>query len=413
MYLAYGSYFGKENINGGIYLLELDIDTGLLKEDSDINSTGKRVSTVHETGGADFKTGVLLAKPGSVPSLSKTEGSLVSACDLIYRNGYYYLFMTFGVEEKNYEIRVAKSKNIDGPYLDTQGNDVSKFSKSFGKDQYSKGDLLIAGYNFLRSSDGKVSYTNIGKAAPGSPCIFESSDGKWILASQSQLYFKHDGKLLTGLEESERDELEIDALPAMETRQLMWTDDGSPLLVPEAYAAETLEKAVTAEQMYGNWDVITFEKNADKSDYTAVRCNRSQVVSFFKDVTISQNDISKEREIFDLHFSKKDSLSFETEIDGEAYTIYPVVAWDWELSEGTLAFTGVSENGNTVWGKKTFSPYTGIYTDAFYYLLSQADGETRAEFEEKLDKISADPSQEQLDALTSQLLKRLQVQTLR
>lgn len=413
MYLTYGSYFGKESISGGIYLLELDMDTGLLKKNSKINSTGNRISTIHKNKNESFKTGVLLARPGSSPSLSKNEGSLVSACDLLYRNGYYYLFMTYGVEEKNYEIRVAKSKNIDGPYLDTQGNDVSKFSNSFGKDQYSKGDILIAGYNFLRSSNGKVSYTNIGKAAPGSPCVFESKDGEWIIASQSQLYFKHNGELLTGLEESEKNELEIDALPTLETRQLMWTNDGSPLLVPESYAKETLAPSVTPEQMYGNWDVITFEKDADKKDYTAVRCNRSQVVSFFKDATISQNDILKEREVFDLHFSKKDSHSFEAEINGEAYTIYPIVVWDWELSEGTLAFIGTSESGNTVWGKKSFSPYTGVYADAFYYLLSQADNETRAEFEEKLDKISADPSQEQLDALTSKLLKRLRVQTLR
>lgn len=413
MYLAYGSYFGKESIDGGIYLLELDINTGLLKEDSKINSKGSRVSTIHKSKSESFKTGVLLAKPGSSPSLSKNEGSLVSACDLLYRKGWYYLFMTYGVEEKNYEIRVAKSKSIDGPYLDTQGNDVSKFSNSFGKDQYSKGDLLIAGYNFLRSSNGKVSYTNIGKAAPGSPFIFQSEDGEWIMASQSQLYFKHNGELLTGLEESEKAELEIDALPTLEIRQLMWTNDGSPLLLPEAYAKETLEASVTQEQMFGNWDVIIFEKNADKNDYTAVRCNRSQVVSFFSDITISQNDILKEREVFDLHFSKKDSRSFEAEINGETYTIYPVVVWDWELSEGALAFTGTSESGNTVWGKKTFSPYTGIYTDAFYYLLSQADAETRTEFEEKLNKISFDPSQEQLDALTSKLLKRLRVQTLR
>ena len=70
-------------------------------------------------------------------------------------------------------------------------------------------------------------------------------------------------------------------------------------------------------------------------------------------------------------------------------------------------------SGKSVWGKKTFSPYTGIYTDAFYYLLSYADDETRAEFEEKLEKISNDPSQEELDKLTSDLLSLLQVQTLR
>ena len=413
MYLAYGSYFGKESINGGIYLLELDGETGLLKKSSAINDEGKSISTVHETVDEGFKTGVLLAKPGSVPALPKDEGSLVSACDLVFHDGYYYLFLTYGVEEKNYEIRVAKSKTVGGPYLDSNGNDLSVFSKSLGKNQYSKGDILMAGYNFLKSSDGKVSYTNIGKASPGSPCIFETEDGKWMAASQSQVYFKHDGVLLTGQNEAEKDELSVDALPSMEMRQLLWTKDGEPLLVPEAYAKEKLSKTVTAEQMYGNWDVITFEKDADKTDYAALRCNKSQVVSFFKDMTLSENDIKNKSDIFDLHFSKKDRFSYEIELDGESFTIYPVIAWDWELSEGTLTFTGIGENGSTVWGKKNFSPYTGVYSDAFYYLLSKADESVRAEFEEKLEKISADPSQEELDKLTSDLLSRLQVQTLR
>lgn len=411
MYLAYGSYFGKENINGGIYLLELDEETGLLKKDSAINNEGESISTVHK--GESFKTGILLAKPGSVPSLSKNEGSLVSACDLVLRDGYYYLFLTYGVEEKNYEIRVAKSKTVGGPYLDSSGNDLSEFSKSMGKNQYSKGDIIIAGYNFLRSSNGKVSYTNIGKASPGSPCVFETENGKWLMASQSQIYFKHDGALLTGQDEAEKDELSLDALPSMEIRQILWTKENEPLLVPESYAKEKLSKTVLTEQMYGNWDVITFEKNADKNDYTAVCCNRSQVVSVFNDMTLSENDIRNKSDIFDLHFSKKDRSSFEIELDGEAYTIYPVLAWDWELSEGALTFTGISAGGNTVWGKKAFSPYTGIYSDAFYYLLSKADESDKKEFEEKLEKISADPSQEELDKLTSELFSRLQVQTLR
>lgn len=413
MYLAYGSYFGKENINGGIYLLELDGKTGLLKKDSSINSEGESVSTVHKNKNADFKTGILIAKPGFVPSLSKDDGSLVSACDLIYYEGYYYLFITYGVEEKNYEIRVARSRTAGGPYLDEDGHDLSVFAASRRKNQYSKGTLMIAGYNFSRSSDGNVSYTDIGKASPGSPCVIKAANGKWIMASQSQVYFKANGELLTGQSEAEKNEISVDALPSMEIRQILWTDGNWPLAVPEAYANEKLFQTVTTEQMYGNWDVVTFNQNGDESDFSAVRCNGSQVVSLFKNVTLSQSDISKKRDLFDLHFSKKDKRSFEIELDGETYTIYPVIAWDWELWEGTLTFTGTSMSGKSVWGKKTFSPYTGIYTDAFYYLLSYADDKTRAEFEEKLEKISNDPSQEELDKLTSDLLSLLQVQTLR
>lgn len=413
MYLVYGSYFGRDTINGGIYLLELDRNTGLLKTDSDINSVGEKISTVHKYGEYDFHAGVLLAKPGRVPSLSKSDGSLVSACDIFYRDGYYYLFITYGVEEKNYEIRAAKSRKIDGPYLDESGNSLSEFSSSKKLNQYSKGELLAAGYSFTRSRSGKVSYTNSGKASPGSPCVIKTEDGKYVMALQSQLYFKADGKLMTGQTEADRNELSVDALPSLELRQLKWTKDGRPLLVPEAYVGEKLEKTVTAQQMFGNWDVVVFEKGANESDYTALSCNSSQVVSLFNGVTISRNDIESGRALSDLYFAKKDKDSFEIELDGKRFVIYPVLAWDSELSEGTLCFTGSSADGEAVWGKKTFSPYMGIYTDTFYYLLSLTDEATHAEYDKKLEKISANPSQEQLDKLSAELVKKLQVQTLR
>ena len=413
MYLAYGSYFGKETINGGIYLLELDKNTGLLKTDSSLNSVGGKISTVHKYGGRDFHTGVLIARPGSIPALQKSSGSLVSACDIFYHDGYYYLFLTYGVEEKNYEIRAAKSKKIDGPYLDESQNSLSEFSGSKKLNQYSKGELLAAGYSFTQSSSGKVSFSNTGKASPGSPCVIETKDGKFIMALQSQLYFKAGETLMTGQTQADRNELSVDALPSLELRQLKWTESGRPLLLPEPYAGEKIGNGVTAKQMFGNWDVVVFKKDASKSDYAALSQSCSSVVSFFNGITISQNDIKADRPLSDLYFSKKGSDSFEIELDSKRFVIYPVLAFDSELSEGTLCFTGSSADGEAVWGKKTFSPYMGIYTDTFYYLLSKTDEATHAEFDQKLEKISANPSQEQLDQLSQQLVSLLQVQTLR
>lgn len=413
MYLVYGSYFGKETINGGIYLLELDKKTGLLKTGSIINSVGEKISTVHKFGGRDFHTGILLAKPGSIPSLSKNDGSLVSACDIFYHDEYYYLFITYGIEEKNYEIRWAKSKTIDGPYLDENGNNLSEFSSSKKSNQFSKGGMIAAGYSFTQSSSGMISCSTNGKASPGSPCVIRTEDGKDIMAFQSQLYYKAGNKLFTGQTEAERNDLFVDALPSLELRQLKWTKDGRPLLVPEPYAGEKLEADITAQQMFGNWDVVVFNKDANNSDYSELSCNNSQAVSFFNGVTVSRNDIDSGKALPDLYFSKKDSDSFEIELDGKRFIIYPVLAWDSELSEGTLCFTGSSTSGEAVWGKKNFSPYSGIYTDTFYYLLSLTDEATHAEYDKKLEKISANPSQEQLDNLSAELVKKLQVQMLR
>lgn len=114
LYMIYGSYYTGDKVSGGIYMLELDPNTGLLKKKSKLNSEGKTVSTLH--GKKTFNTGRLIAKPGRIPALGKKEGSLVSAADIIYnaKTKYYYLFVTYGDEQSNYNVRVARSKKAEG-----------------------------------------------------------------------------------------------------------------------------------------------------------------------------------------------------------------------------------------------------------------------------------------------------------
>ena len=122
-------------------------------------------------------------------------------------------------------------------------------------------------------------------------------------------------------------------------------------------------------------------------------------------------NIDKNTKLEKLHFAKRNSRSFEISLNGELFVIYPVVAWDWELEKATLTFTGQGENGSTVWGKKSFSSMTGLYTDTLYYLLDQADPETlRPQYEAKLKKIEANPTQAQINKLCTQLIAALQAQ---
>lgn len=410
MYLAYGGTWGRAEIRGAIWLLELDPQTGLLKENSAVNAAGDAISTVH--GVTRYHTGVLIAQPGSIPEHGKNEGSLLWGAELVRRGDYYYLLMTYGADARNCSVRVARSDNAAGPYLDSLGRNVSKFeSQSFlGRDQYHKGDILLAGYNFDRSNDGGVSYLNAGKASTASPSVIKTADGQWIMATHSQIYFKVDGVLETGYDIAKNLEESYDAKPAMEIRQILWNDNGWPLAVPEAYDGETVKEKFTASQMYGEWDVIVFDR-MDGSDIAQAACSHSQTVSILSDVAITKQNIDKNTKLDKLYFAKRNSRSFEIRLNGELFVIYPVVAWDWELDRATLTFTGQGENGSTVWGKKSFSSMMGLYTDTLYYLLDQADPETlRPEYEAKLKKIEADPTQAQINKLCQQLIKALQAQ---
>lgn len=405
LYMIYGSYFGEDSLKGGIYLVELDEKTGLLKEKSSLNNQGEEISTLH--GEDRFQTGKLIAKPGSVPSLGKNEGSMITAADILYNSEskYFYLFTTYGDEQTNYNIRVSRSKSIQGPYLDCLGNSMEEFGTSKKNNQYTKGLKLIAGYNFEKSSAGGASYSDIGRASTGSPCVFQSENGEWIMALQSRIYYKANGEIVTGNQIAKDNELTVNTESALEIRQLLFSAGKWPLAVPEVYAGEKVGESVSLSNMSGNWDVIIFDNGADDDDKSAIERNGSQVVSIIGDVVISENDIRSGKEVRSDGISKSGKTAYTVKIDGVSYTVYPVKAWDWELSDGALTFTGVGEDGSTIWGKKSFSSSAGIYSDTFYYLLGLVDQTTKAKYEKKINKISNNPSQSDIDAMTDELVE--------
>ena len=405
MYMAYGGVFGRAEVNGAIYLLELDPQTGLLKENSAINAQGETVSTIH--GATRYHTGALIAKPGAVPTLPKDEGSLIWGAEVVRKGDYYYLLMTYGTDECNCSVRVARSDNPAGPYLDSLGHNVSKFETLSSRSQFQKGDILLAGYNFDRSNDGGVSYKNAGKASTASPSVMKTADGKWIMATHSMIYFKVEGELQVGRDAAEKADLDVDAKTAMEIRQIFWDDRGWPVAVPEAYDNEAVRQKFTAKQMQGEWDVVIFDK-AEGATPGTVACNHSETVSILSDVAITKENREKNAKLDKLYFAKRDSRSFELKLNGETFVIYPVLAWDWELDKAALTFTGRGDRGSTVWGKKSFSDMMGLYTDTLYYLLDQADETLRPTFEAQLKKIAADPTQTLINALCTKWIKQLQ-----
>lgn len=410
LFMAYGAYYGTDEISGEIYLLELDKKSGLLKNGSEYNSKGETISTLH--GEKRFNSGVLVAKPGSVPSLSKNQGSLISGVDVVYNgdNGYYYLFMTYGVDEANCNIRVARSKSVDGPYEDYNGESVAEFSSSKRKNQYTKGLTLIGGYNFARSSGGSVSYTDVGKASVSSPCIIKIENGNWIMASQSRLYYKAEDDIVTGEEIAQKLEISADTKPLLDVRQVFFSDDQWPMALSQRYTGENPKRKVKENKMYGNWDVLVFDGKTDSENYKAVERTVSQPLTIEKGVAISRDDIENERKISKLYFEKTGDYTYSILISGVKYEIYPTIAWDFELSEPTYVFTGIGEDGSTVWGKKNYSAFMEIYTDTYYYVLSQVDDETQEQYNEKLSKISNNPSQSAIDQMTKELIEKVQSQ---
>ena len=405
MFMAYGSYYGKGEIKGSINLIELNRKTGLLKKDSQYNLQGEKISTLH--GSTVYSAGKVIANPGRIPALSKKDGSLVTGSEIVYskETGYYYMFVTYGNEETNYNIRVARSQRIDGPYLDMTGKDMSEFSAGVGKSQYDKGTLVIGGYNFLLSSKGGVVYSDMGRASIGCPSIIKTKNGNWFMASQSQLYFKAGTQITTGTAAAEANGLsDVSSESFLEIRQLVFSKDGWPMAEPETYSGTKAQTKIKKTALYGNWDVIVFSAEGNSEDYKAVERNTSELVSIHENAVITSRDIQKNKKLSTEGLLTEADGYYTITIDGVSYSIYPAAVWDWELSEGSIVFTGYGSDGSTIWGKKNLSMALGIHTDAFYYVLEMSDDLTKSKYSKKIDNISGNPSQFDIDAMTDEMI---------
>lgn len=407
LFMVYGGYYGEEKIDGEIYLVELNSKNGKLKKDSRYSKEGPVVATLH--GDNRFNAGTVVADPGKIPALGKGNGSLISGADLTYnsKTGYYYLLTTYGVEDSNYEIRVARSKSVEGPYVDYNGNEMNDFGNSSKNNQYSKGTQLLAGYGFTQSSEGCVSYADIGRASMGSPSVIYTKNGNWYVACQSQSYFNANGEISTGYNAAQANGVAVEAYPALDMREMKFTEEGWPVAMSQMYSGEKAKTNLKTSNLYGNWDVVIFDKNADSKDYMAVKRNASQTVTVLKNATVTKNDIAKGKELNVTDLLKKSGDHFLLTIDGVEYKIYPATLWDWELSEGSITFSGIGSDGSIIWGKKNTSGALGIYTDTFYYVLAMCDEATQTSYNKKIKKISSNPSQSDIDSMTNSIIKKL------
>lgn len=404
LFMAYGASYGKDNLKGSINLIELNRKTGLIKKDSIYNSQGDVISTLH--GDKTHRSGVVIANPGRVPSMTKKDGSLVTGSDIIYdrASGYYYLFVTYGVEDANYNIRVARSKNITGPYVDYEDHDMSDYSN---KSQYTKGTVLLGGYNFSLSAKGSVEYTNMGRASIGSPCVIKTKSGDWFIASQSQAYYKVDTEITAGAANAKSLGLGINADPTLEIRELSFTRDDWPMAAPEIYAGKSAKTSIKKSSLYGSWDVVVLDRDGNNDSIKAVDRSISSLVTIHSKAVITAKDIEKGKSISTDGILKKEEGCYSITIDGERFEIYPCAMWDWELEEGSIFFTGIGEDGSTIWGKKNISDALGINTDTLYHVLSLCDEETQVKYNKKIKKISKNPSQYSIDSMTDKLIDKL------
>lgn len=217
-YLIHGSW------HSGFALLQVDASTG-----KPLNTLGEPyASSVSEL------TSRYGLRIGTRTDGSRWQGS--EAPEIIYKEGYYYLFMAYDGLAVPYNTRVVRSTNIEGPYYDITGRNFTN----------GRGDcypIVTHPYKF------NLSYGWVGI----SHCaIFQKENtDEWFYMSQGRLPENVGGNPYSN------------AIMMGHVRRIVWCpasvsepDNLWPIALPERYAAVPDYGNITKDSLIGTWEHI-------------------------------------------------------------------------------------------------------------------------------------------------------------
>lgn len=282
-YMHYGSYFG------GLFCVEIDPATGFPLVEGD---KGTRVASRANYRRDNIEAPEIIRNP---------------------QNGKYYLFSSYDPLTTTYNVRVCRSDNPDGPFVDFHGKEMADTTDNF--------PLLTSPYRF----EGHAGWQ--GTAHCG---VFSDKEGNFYMAHQ-------------GRPASEP------GMMVLHLRRMFFTPDGWPVVSPERYAGVE-PRMFSSRDLEGEWEVIRLTEPSDEIRVKADEILRSHGNLLdtgwnnSRNVTLAKGG--------DWDFDRSTQL-LSLGIDGDTITNLVVHAGhDWERGQDTVLFTGLDKDGRSVWGKR-------------------------------------------------------------
>jgi arabinan endo-1,5-alpha-L-arabinosidase len=293
-YLIHGSW------HSGFALLQVDATTG-----KPLNTLGEPYA--NSVSELTARYGVRI---GTRTASSRWQGS--EAPEIIYKDGYYYLFMAYDGLGVQYNTRVVRSANIEGPYLDITGRN---FTNGSG-DCY---PIVTHPYKF-NLSNGWVGISHC--------CIFQKENtNEWFYMSQGRLPESVNNYIMMG-----------------HVRRIVWCpastsepDNLWPIALPERYAAVPDYGTITKDSLVGTWEHINLKYSYGVQDVAStLTLNANGTLSGALTGNWSYDATKKQLTMGNV------VVCVEREVD-------------WEASPRcvTFVYAGTEKNLNaTYWGKK-------------------------------------------------------------
>lgn len=275
----------------GIYILKLDPSTGLAATPGD---KGTRIANRGFTNG-EYNGNIEAPEIIYNPKLKK-----------------YYLFISYDWLQTKYNVRVCRADNPQGPYYDYNGVNANE--------NIDHGPMILAPYKFMNGE---------GWQGTGGCSVFTDGNG--------QFYMAHNAR-------PEDDSYYMD----LHVRKMFWAPDGWPVVSPERYAWDNND-TIPVDSIPGTWQKIVLNYTVVPGygdQQTSPDFQVSTTLTIGADGTLNGNSS-------DTWTYNPPWLQFNWS-NGEVDKVIVQHGHDWE-KEGrpqTFIFTGLSNKGIAIWGKK-------------------------------------------------------------
>lgn len=329
LWMSYGSW------SGGIWMLELDENTGLRDYDVEYTLTGAGDGvTVDPYFGKKVAGGFYVSG----------EASYIE-----HIGNYYFLFVTYGglaaggvasdYNNGGYQMRVFRSEKPDGPYLDTEGKDAifQSFMVDFGpQSKTDRGVNIFGAYGDW----GNMATGNLSERSQGHNSILAAEDGRTYLVYHTR--FQNSG---------ENHQVRV--------HQVFQNQDGWLVAAPFEYTGEQVKSAdiatsqqIATAQVPGGYKLLIHKY---RLNHTTKELVTPVEIQLNADGSISGSQSGT--------WSINEGTSYITITLGS--TVYKGVMVEQNLENKTFsddkapAFTALADDGVTIWGYK-YSETTGI-----------------------------------------------------
>lgn len=285
LWMVYGSY------SGGIFILEMDEETGFPKK------------------GQGYGTKLLGGNH------SRIEGPYIQYNE---ETDYYYLFLSYGglAADGGYQIRVARSKNPEGPYMDNTGKTMldakGKEGTLFDDDSIAPyGTKLIGNHSW----ETDLALTKAGYVSPGhNSTYFEKETNQYFIIFHTR--FPNLGEQ-----------------HSVRVHPMFFNEEGWPLIAPLRYANEKLTK-YTDKQVIGDYKLIFHGRDI------------TEEIKVPTEITINRNGKIEGEYAGKWDWSNDKYVNIT--LNGITYNGLFISQWDEYQEAQTMAFSGLSENGDTI-----------------------------------------------------------------